>query len=233
MATFLQLAQKLARESGTVQGDATPSSVVNQTGRLLKVVNWVIDAWKEIQNLHPSWRFRLKEFDGQTLTLNTMEYTAATLNITDHHDWIQGAKADEPYWIYDPDIGESDQSALTWLDWGDFRRQYRKGTHTAARPVHFSVSPTGNLYIGPKPDKAYPIEGQYIRTPQALAANDEVPICKEAFHEIIVWYALVYLAEHDEAAFSVATAQRKYDNYLADLEGSELPRPTTAGTALA
>ena len=40
MANFLALCQKTARESGTIEG-VLPSTVVGQSGRLLKVVNWV------------------------------------------------------------------------------------------------------------------------------------------------------------------------------------------------
>ena len=49
MATFLQLCQKLARESGSVSGGAMqPTSVLNQSGRLAKVVAWLSDGWVEL-----------------------------------------------------------------------------------------------------------------------------------------------------------------------------------------
>jgi len=49
---YLQLCQDTVRESGTISGDATPSTVTGQSGRLLKVVTWVAKAWQQIQNLH-------------------------------------------------------------------------------------------------------------------------------------------------------------------------------------
>lgn len=41
---YLTLCQKVARESGVVAG-VQPATVTSQTGRLLKIVSWVNDAW--------------------------------------------------------------------------------------------------------------------------------------------------------------------------------------------
>ena len=49
---FLALCQKVVRDSGTISGDR-PVTVTNQTGRLGKIIHFVLEAWQEIQNDRP------------------------------------------------------------------------------------------------------------------------------------------------------------------------------------
>lgn len=233
MATFLALAQKLAKESGTVSGSSQPSSVTGQSGRLSKVVGWTADAWVDIQNMHESWKFRQKEFTSSLISGTMGPYTEGSFSLTD----VQKFKGDYNYrdaiTIYDPAVGAADEQAIFFIDWETFTREYRRGTHASAKPSYYSIADDGALWVGPTPDKAYTIKGEYVAEPQTLSANDDVPVCPAAFHDAIVWYALVYLAEHDEGPFQMATAQRKYDRFLRDLSRSQLPRPSVRGSALA
>ncbi|KKK65505.1 hypothetical protein LCGC14_2973440, partial [marine sediment metagenome] len=87
MSTYLQLSQDVARESGTVSG-TNPTAVASQTGRLLKIVEWVAQAWVEIQNLHADWRWMQKTFSGDTASGNG-QYTPASWTILDLRDWLR------------------------------------------------------------------------------------------------------------------------------------------------
>ena len=233
MATALQLAQKLARESGTVSGSGQPPSFVGQTGRLAKVVGWVADAWVDIQNSNPTWFFRQAEFTSALLVGNG-EYTDASFSIADLFKFKGNATQSDLYTCYDPAVGASDEQPLNFMEWDNFNRRFRRGVQTNARPGRFSIAPDGNLWVGPAPDKAYVFKGEYVKSAQVLAANTDVPICPADFHYIIVWYALVYLVEHDEAGReAMASAGRKYGNYMRDLSRDQLPTPSTRGSSLA
>src|SRR4051812_1078862 len=106
MSTYLQLCQKLSRESGSVQGgDSQPGTVVGLTGRLAKLAGWVSDSWVELQTSRPDWLFLQKTFTGALITNNT-EYGAASFGITDFGGWIA---RDEDLSIYDPALGASDE----------------------------------------------------------------------------------------------------------------------------
>ncbi len=61
MATYLKICQDVTRECGIAGGADTspkPTAVIGQSGELNRVVNWVSDAYTEIQS-DIKWRWRL------------------------------------------------------------------------------------------------------------------------------------------------------------------------------
>jgi hypothetical protein len=77
---FLELCKATARDSGTVAGLPSFTSIAGATGRLEKLVNWVRDAWVDIQNERTDWLFRLDTFEAP-LIAGQMEYTGASLGL--------------------------------------------------------------------------------------------------------------------------------------------------------
>lgn len=228
MSTFLQLCQKLARESGSVSGGATqPGSVTGQSGRLAKLVGWVSDAWVEIQDSRKDWLFLQKKFSS-ALILNVMEYTGASFGLADLGGWRDGGR---DYSIYDPDLGPSDEAFLIPLDYDKFYELYLIGQHDPQRPRHYANAPDGSLCIAPKPDKVYPINGRYRRAAQVLAANTDVPICAEQ-HDVIVWHAMKSLEGSDEAPTAFEFSDTKYQRYWNSFLRAYTPKiGNTNGTA--
>jgi hypothetical protein len=233
MATFLELCQDVARESGTVSG-SQPSSVAGQTGRLAKVVNWTAQAWTLIQNRRNGWRWMRKEFTGDTIA-STARYTAASFNITDLARWhVDNAATGElPVSIYRQSTGAADEGSIVYVSWPVWRARYGRGAQVTNRPVEYTISPSGELCLGPVPDDAYVINGEYWKTPQVLSANADVPECPERFHDIIVYRALMLLAGHDEASTTYAEAMANYTQMLADLERDQFEQVSLGGGPLA
>lgn len=223
MATFLQLCAALARESGAI--GAAPSSVTGQTGRQEKAVNWIADAWLEIQNeRRGEWLFLRKTFD-QPLVIGTSRYTGAALGLGDFGSW--------PTTIL-PSIRTSsdDEAEIRWLDYERWRRAYDFGNQIAQRPVAWAVSPMRELCVGPKPDQAYQIRGEYQRAPQVLAANGDVPLCPEEYHMVIVHRAHMALCAHDEAWNAYKGAQARHDPIYRALVNGQIATPHTSGNSL-
>ena len=54
--TFLELCQMTAQQSGTIQG-VLPTTVVGQADRLKQIVDFVAEAYLDIQNAHRMWRW--------------------------------------------------------------------------------------------------------------------------------------------------------------------------------
>jgi len=225
MATFLQLAQKVARESGTVSG-TQPSSVTSQTDRLLKIVNWTADAWTHIQNSKPNWMWMDASWSA-TLTINTTTYTASALGISSRFGaWVQDnpIKRFYPTTMYDSSIGVSDEGILRQLTYSQWLTRYGRGTQTANKPGHWAIANNNSLVFGPKPDlSTYVVSGRYRKGPQTLSANADEPEMPERFHDAIVWYALGYLVEHDEAVNQVAGFRSRYMQLMHQLERDQLP----------
>jgi hypothetical protein len=64
--TFLELVQMTAQQSGTIQG-VKPTTVTGQADRLKQIVDYVREAYIDIQNAHRGWRWMQSTFTGQTV----------------------------------------------------------------------------------------------------------------------------------------------------------------------
>lgn len=222
---YLALVQDLARQSGTLAGGVTVSSVSGLTGRGEKLANWIASAWTDIQNQR-RWNFLRSTF-STTLSVNTLCYTAASFNLTRFGAWVEETRSYCPMTIYDGDIGQSDENEIRQISYESWRVRYDRGTHDATRPVEWAISPARELCIGPKPDDTYTLRGEYWKSPQTLSANTDEPEAPEHFHKIIVYRAMVLMAEADESVPSLQMAEREYQRLFASMANECLPAIST------
>ena len=215
--TFLELCQAVALYSGT--GDGTkPVTVAGQIGRSALIVNWVQDAWTELQYSRNAWGFQRADFTSE-LIADQAVYSAADLAITDHAQWVHKGI----FTIYN-EAEQSGESLLVWIDYAEWKQNYDRGTPTDQKPSVIAVSPNNELCFGPTPDATltYVVRGQYIKAPQELVVDSDEPIMPSRFHKIIMWRALMSLAEFDEANVHMVTARARYKELLYALERDQL-----------
>lgn len=218
MTDYLTLCQNVARESGIVSG-VNPTTVVGQSGDLLKIVNWVAKSWEEIQNDSEAWLWMRKEF-SDSLTQGTKKYSLASLNITDGAAFVEEVDA---YTVYDPAIGVADEGELIYMTYNEWKKAYDRGAQTQDRPSRFSFHPDGSFLVGPIPDKTYTIRGIYRQETVVLSANADVPDMPVRFHDVIEYRALQFLNEHEEASVGYAGASANYSKLYAALQRDQLP----------
>ena len=233
MSTFLQLCQDVARESGTISG-INPTAVASQTGRLLKIVEWTAQAWVMIQNLHADWRWMQKTFSGTT-SVGAGKYTPASFSITDLRDWLRDDRVTlyQPHTIFLTATGVSDEGPLREITWQQYRTRYDRGSQTNNYPSEYAISPAGEFCAGPIPDDTYTINGEYRQAAVVLVADADIPALPTAFEQIIVWQAIMLLAESDEAVEQRAAAIIKYNALLEDLQRDQLPVVSLGGSPIA
>ncbi len=228
MATFLELCERLAEESGGT--GRAPVTVLSQVGRQKKIVNWVRDAWVKIQNERPDWFFLRAEFTA-TLTPSNASYSAASLSLTRWGEWIGGHRS---FSLYDTAIGRTDESYLEQVPFETFRGRWDYLDPDENRPTEYAIAPDGTLRFGATPDDDYTIRGVYRKTPQILTANADVPDLPARFHDIIVSRAEMLMAKHDEAITALELASREYRELRTQMERDQLPIiGARAGRALA
>lgn len=226
MPNYLTLCQDVARESGTFSNVGDPLTVVNQTGRLLRLTHWVNDAWGEIQREQPRWRWMMAEVTGDTV-VGVTGYSGAALGVSDRflrwEPYEVGEESEVSAW--DADIGRSDEGFLRFYPWQEFRRMFQSGEQATrtGKPVACSIAPNGELTVYPIPDKAYKLRCQYCKTAQALAVDADTPEMPEDFHDAIKWKALVYLGMFDEATTQISMWQSKYARVMEHLRNAQLP----------
>ncbi len=84
--TFLQLVQRLRQEAGA--SGTGPVTVVNQDGELARMVNWINDAWLDIQSQHKDWGWMRTTCTFPTVT-SKGTYSAADAGISDFGMWVR------------------------------------------------------------------------------------------------------------------------------------------------
>lgn len=215
---FLQLAQKLRQECG-VAGTG-PLSVVNQNNEAKRLVDYINDAWLEIQGLHDTWGFMREPFSFQTAP-DVGDYSPGAAGLTDFRHWHR-----ETLRCYRTADGVADEQWLVEWEYQTFRNTYRYALQTSGRPVVFAVKPKGNdLMFGSIPDGVYTVDGEYQRTPSLLVTDTDTPDIPAHLHMVIVYRAMEFYGMYESAGEVLARAQRGYRQYLTMLEREELPTP--------
>lgn len=227
--TYLALVQKL-RQEAEIAGSG-PTTVTGQSGQLARLVTWVTDAYKEIQNRHPNWRWL-----RSTFTVNTVAGTDAyapvdctdsrlTATITRFAQWWVYDEHGYPnFKIYLSSGGVGGERWLTFLPWSDFRAVYRIGTQNNGAPAHFTIDPQNKITLGPKPDAVYVLSGEYQMGPQILAADSDIPEMPGQFHDLIVYRALARYGLNSVAQEAIARSEVEGTRMLRALEANQLPQ---------
>ena len=194
MATFLELAQETRALSGV--GGTGPTDVTSATGIEGRIVNYVKNAWIDIQ-AHPKkwkwmWGHYLAPNPGgaplQTI-LNTREYM-----LTD----VKNVRVNS-FKSYLTATGTSDRQRMRWQPWANFEAATGVVDETAHRPIRASRDPAGTLHLYPKPNDVYSIEFEYFKRAQVLSANSDVPEMPTDYHQLIVYEALKRFGKAEDA----------------------------------
>ena len=203
---FLELAQETRRLSGV--GGTGPVNVETAVGMELKIVNYVKNAWIDIQAHPKNWKWMHEDFSVdlqpgpgvqplQTI-LNTREY-----QLVDCDKILVGT-----FRSYLTATGVSDRQRMTWTPWRQFRKRYGVVDETASRPIQASRRPNGDLILYPKPDDIYSIEFESFRRPQQLVVNADIPELPLEYHQLIVYEALKRFGKAENAEEVIALGEQ-------------------------
>lgn len=225
MATFLELVKDLARQDGSIAVTQI-TSVVDQTGRIEKMVNWVQKAYINLQNSRRDWGWLVEEFTFDLIP-GTAIYTHLSLNLTRFSNWVGDSyNGYTPLSLYDPLIGLSDEAEVGQVTYEYWRQRYGRGDQNINywdRPTEWAVTAKNELAFGPYPDAAYRIRGQYQKGPQILTANSDIPEMPARFHDLIVWEAHRLLLIHDGGYNESEFPIREMATLRHQLEMDQLP----------
>jgi hypothetical protein len=219
--TYLSLFQRAHQESGIA--GAAPTAVTGQAGKLLKLVNWVADAWTQIQLERDNWLFMWEEFTFDTVA-DQRDYLASAFGptpVTDVYKYDRGS-----FLIHLASLTTVDQNFLPFEVYREWRKNNRQGmtARPTERPQKFTLLPSNKIRMEPMPNAVYTIEGEYKRTTQLFTTDADVPTdLPDDFHMIIVWQALKFYGFYEDAPDVLDMAETFYDNLLVRLEENQLP----------
>ncbi|WNO06050.1 hypothetical protein [Rhodoferax mekongensis] len=214
--TFLELCRSLVEKSSIT---GAISSVENQRGEMLRVVNWINEAWWEIQLKNTNWRWMTYEFQFTTqVGVATYDPTDPLLGLTRFRRWRP-----DTFRIQKRSAGLADNHDFTQVDWPTFRAQYIFAPVQPQYPAAFGIHPrTSALVLGPSPDDFYDVFGDYQRSPYRLSSNTDVPDMPDEFHMLIVHMARQKYAAYENAAEVLAEAMADGNSMMNALTEDQL-----------
>lgn len=210
MKTFLELVNDVERESGTVSLQSRTSDVTSPgSGRQEKIIAMVNEAYRQIQTARNDWPWRRSDF-SHALTIGQTRYLPSDLGITSFSRWTPSNEDEPVFSVFDPTIGQAEESGLVDMTYRAWRATYDFGAHDAQRPIYYAIDDGARLCVGPKPDKPYVLRGSYQRGVHVLSVNGDTPIIPADHQQVVVWKALVLLHGHDEGEFALGNAAVYY-----------------------
>jgi hypothetical protein len=229
--TYLELVQMTVQQSGTIQG-VKPPTVAGQVDRLKQFVDFVREAYLDIQNSHRMWRWLLSRFIGQTVVGQRFYLGTAftderdTVPVTRFSQWgFKGDMSDAGLSSYTASIGPADEGPLRFLDIDRFYETQGRGVQTPGKPQFYTVDNQNRLVLSPIPDAVYTLRGKYRKSAQVLTADSDVPEMPVDFHTLIKDAALCYVEAFDEGPRIPVYRLRMLPNWSM-LEANQLPQVT-------
>lgn len=212
--TYLQLVKRLHQEAG-LAGDG-PASVSGQVGMAAKLVNYVRDAWVDIQR-SSKWEFLRKDVTF-SLVVDKRDYSVTVdIGAADVREWDQSIAS-----LITPD---GQYLPLRWIDYTTWRARHRNSGAASSQPMEMAYFDGADKICFDVPaGDAYQVQLDYWRTGQALAADADVPTgLPSDYHMAIIWRALQSYAAHEQVPDLMTTANMALKPILADMSRRFLP----------
>lgn len=231
---LLSLARAAKRESGLTSSAADPAAFASATGDDLRFFHWVIWAWRDLDLMHKTWKWRRAA--GQATTSGSMtlapDAVAPGFAISSFSSWLPASREYQPS-TYPVADGVSTERPLTFLPYDVFRKQFILSSHTTNNLQYWTVAPNGDFMVGPTPDEDHVVNADYIKGHTALALDADEPTLPEDYHMLIVWRALQQYGGFDAASEVFQRADMNERSMMSALTQDQLPAPRWMGRPLA
>lgn len=223
---LLKIVQTLASETGATPG----TTVAGATGEWLRLVNWCIQSWIEIQEELPEaeWMRNAVVFDtianqGEYAPGTTTFSTPAVVGLTNFGIWRQ-----KSFRVYLKSAGVGTEWLLGYKDYSPFRDFYLLSSRklTYARPTEITISPSKSLILGLAPNDIYTVSGEYYIDPQVLSADADIPTAAfpSRYHYAIVYKAMMKYGAFESAAEVYGRGQAEYKSMMNKIRMNQLPK---------
>lgn len=217
--TFLEMVQRAWRESGLVS--TTPPSVLNQTGRAADMVDWVKDAYEDIEARSADWNWNWAQ---GTFALAIGDDTYDPVNDFGVVGGVRDfARKDYASYTYPTAQGVNGRSFMKCVTWEQFQGLQIPPV-TGSVPTIFTLRPDGDVQYYPVPNVAVTVVHEYWRNPQTLAADEDVLRIPAKFHMAVVWAAVMKGCGKTQNFARWDTAEEEFNKLLRAMERECLPR---------
>jgi hypothetical protein len=215
------MVQKAIRRSGAKTDE--PTTIVAATGLTKLFVEWVQDAWKEIQLERMGWDWRVARDEIMAITDASDEYAMPSTMESINLRTVTVYKALE------------DEGPVTFMHYDEWRRSRDTGVWSTGRPLYFTITPDDQWAFFPPPDQAYTVRFDGVRKVEILDDtddNDTPTYLAEEYHDGIVWQAVAHYAQHFEDGSKLQEALDRFVPYKKYFEMRSMPEMTVRVDAL-
>lgn len=234
--TFLQLVNRAITECGVSGGPVATAQ--NQSGSIGRIVNWVGDAWSDIQTEHDDWDFMRSSSllgGGVSFAPAAAQYTtplgtgAGTVGIAidSFGKWDRRS-----FRCNTTTVGTSDEIYLDDIDFDVWRDSYMYGAmrQVQTRPVAIAFGPDQSINLGPPPNGLYTITGDYFVAPSVMVNDTDTPTgLPTRFNMLIVYKAMIKYSGNESAPEVYSRGSMEYNLMFAELEARYLPQMSFSG----
>lgn len=213
--TFLELCQRLRQEVGA--SGTGPTTVLNQSGELARIVAWIASADEDIQRARPNWNFMRASFSVQTVS-GVAAYSATDCGITAFRDWLHNR-----FKSYLTSGGVAGEAMLYPMDYDQWYERYNRGTPVTGAPFAFTILANRSFSLAPIPDGIYTVRGEYQRSVVTLADDSSAPIYPGEYHMLAVYKAMMSYGRYTGATEVYQDGYNRYAEMMAQMEKTQLP----------
>lgn len=247
----LQLCQRLQTDAGV---SGTLTTTIGQTGSLGRLVNWIDDAWNNLQTERDDWEFlRSSYLEGNGFSFSTVSGqsvyplgfgsggaigqfiigrsapggNAALPTFAQFGKWAR-----ETFRCQSTSGGFQTEVPIDWVPYDNWRDYYMLGAMRSVktRPIVMAVGPDKSICLAPPSDGTYTITGDYYMAPAVMQLDTDFPVgIATRFHLLIVYDALDMYADYESAPEASAFAAKGRAKLLPLFESQYLPDCYFAG----
>ena len=230
---FLQTCQKthlMLRLGGGLPG-TLPISVSNQQDDLFELVQHVIQAWIDVQNMKRDWGWMIQQGTFPTVAGQRTYELSTVLPLAD--DWQLLNPFNGKPSVFKIQSELANQGWVYYWPYDQFRGYLDLAVRPEARPGYFTIRPDKTLEFDATPDAVYTVFVDYKVKPQVFAANADDPVnypatglgLPAAYHDVIVWKAVKYycLTRGDRSALE-ARADAELNRVMTAIKSKYLPQ---------
>lgn len=210
---FLELAGELSKIADV---SGVPASVDNVRGEHKRIVDWVRQAWREIQAHNDQWSFMWKEAAPISISNGVALYSQPT----DCRDIIISTV----FITGDDGVARS----VAYKKHDEFRVIARSNSYSGV-PQYWTVRPDNKIQFAPVPDGLYQMDFEYYKKPVDLSASTDTPELPQHLHMAIVYLALYHYGVFEEAPSVMQMATVNYNKYLLQISNECLPEMRLGG----
>lgn len=226
---YLQLAQK-TREKCRIIGSG-PTAVTNQSAEYTRVLNWVNEAWLEIQRMREDWRWMRRSATAVTVQAQYAYSPTVDFALTDFANWALDFAQGDTFRNYVTSVGPQSEIFMPPIDYDNWRDVYLYGANRYAysRPIEIAIAPDNSLVCGPVPVEGYTLIGDYYTIPTEMVDATDEPALPSQYHWAIIYKAMTYYGISEAAPEVYDEGNLQFGKIIRQILRTQLRRTTGAG----